>query len=106
MKSDKITNIILIVLTIVLIGIIAFYIIAVKSNNKVVSEADYREDLKANLTYEYITKPEEEQNAQMQEEEQQQNEEMQKRENEQMQEQLNDMLKEFNETKSGVSVSE
>lgn len=95
MEKNKISTLVLLILGMILIVIIILYIRAIRNNNITISEEQYRNQLKANLTYDYVTKPSEEQNAQMEQQEKEQNEEMQERENAQMQEEINNMVEEF-----------
>lgn len=90
-KKDLMKNIIIIILSITLITLIVIYVINSKSENvekgiekTVISEEEYREKLKEELTYELITKPEEERKQREEEEEAQrekENEEQTQKEN-------------------------
>lgn len=77
MNKNIILNIIILVLSVALICVIVAFATQ-KDENIITDENTLREKLKENITHEYITKPQEEENAIMAEQERIQNEEMYK----------------------------
>lgn len=77
MNKNIILNIIILVLAVALICVIVAFATQ-KDENIIIDENTLREKLKENITHEYITKPQEEENAIMAEQERIQNEEMYK----------------------------
>ena len=72
-KNQIILNISIIILAIIFIVIFVKYISPNKETTKTISEQEYRNAVKANITEEYITKPKENQNKTIQEDIEQQN---------------------------------
>lgn len=89
-KKNIILNIIIVILVIALACVAVALVTSEKRPNEV-NESTLRERLKENITYEYITKPQEEQNAMMAEQERIQNEEMQNEEAKSHEEMMKDM---------------
>ena len=77
MNKNVILNIIILALVVALICVIVAFATK-KDDNIITDENTLREKLKENITHEYITKPQEEENAIMAEQERIQNEEMYK----------------------------
>ena len=99
-NKNKILNVIIIILAIALIAVIVEFA-KPKKEEVITDEASLRDIIRANITYDYITKPEEEQNAMMAEQERIQNEEMKNEELRQQEEQANEMASEI---QHGVSI--
>lgn len=93
MENKK--NIILNIIIVILVIALACVVVALVTNEKKpveVNENTLREKLKENITYEYITKPQEEQNAMMAEQERIQNEEMKNEEAKLQEEMINELV--------------
>lgn len=99
-NKNKILNVIIIILAIALIAVIVEFA-KPKKEEVITYEASLRDKIRDNITYDYITKPEEEQNAMMAEQERIQNEEMKNEELRQQEEQANEMASEI---QHGVSI--
>lgn len=99
-NKNKILNVIIIILAIALIAVIVEFA-KPKKEEVITDEASLRDKIRDNITYDYITKPEEEQNAMMAEQERIQNEEMKNEELRQQEEQANEMASEI---QHGVSI--
>ena len=89
-NKNLILNIIILILAIALICVIVAFVNK-KEENIITDENTLRDKLRENITYEYVTKPQEEENAMMAEQERIQNEEMQNEEARQQEEIINEM---------------
>ena len=85
-NKNLILNIIILILAIALICVIVAFVNK-KEENIITDENTLRDKLRENITYEYVTKPQEEENAMMAEQERIQNEEARQQE-----EMINEMV--------------
>lgn len=97
-KNEKIKDIIMVILTIILSILAIMYMynkITSEVTKPVLSESEYREKLKEEITYEYVTKPEEERKKQEEELEKQQEEEQKAEEDRMLNEMAQNMEREM-----------
>ena len=90
-NKNLILNIIILILAIALICVIVAFVNK-KEENIITDENTLRDKLRENIIYDYVTKPQEEENAMMAEQERIQNEEMQNEEARQQEEMINEMV--------------
>lgn len=106
-KRNFILNIIIIILVIAIICVIIPLLSKQKVKTKEMNEGEYRNAVKDNVIYEYITKPQEEQNAIKEQEEKKREELMQNEETKRREERENEIAANLEKDfKDSVEVSD